>query len=100
MEMIFNKGKEDEKRIEVSNLSEHLTDGRLFGSREIVVSKAEDFPNVQDFVRDAFFETLEIVDGEMTVPMQGRYNVIENASVRYNSSDKNYYLNIQVGFKA
>lgn len=96
MQIVFDRNLETQRAINVDFFGENLNRGTLNASMSKVLS-AED-TTVPDLstVKQAF-STVEIVDGNIPVPMQGSYNAVLDASAAYNSRSKEYSVTVILG---
>lgn len=96
MQIIFDWNLDTERAINVDFFGENISRGTLNASMSKVLT-AED-TTVPDLstVKQAF-TTMQIVDGNIPVPMQGSYNAVLDASAAYNSRTKEYSVTVILG---
>ena len=96
MQIIFDRNRETERAINVDFFGENISRGTLNASMSKVLT-AED-TTVPDLstVKQAF-STVQIVDENIPVPMQGSYNAVLDASAAYNSRTQEYSVTVIMG---
>ena len=96
MQIVFDRNLETQRAINVDFFGENLNRGTLNASMSKVLT-AED-TTVPDLstVKQAF-STVQIVDENIPVPMQGSYNAVLDASAAYNSRSKEYSVTVILG---
>lgn len=99
MLFIFDKGQATEKSIELDYYSEQIRNRKLSANKDFKITKQSDFPDISDFAEGMFFETLEITDGDFTVPIIGTFNKIETFNTTYISSNHVYQITLTLGYE-
>lgn len=99
MTFIFDKELETEKRLELDYYSEQTQNKKLTANKDYRIESQSDFPDVEDFVTDVHFSTLDVTDSGMTVPIVGEYNTIETFNASYNSNIKLFQISMVLGKK-
>lgn len=96
MQIVFDRGLETQNAINVSFFGENLNRGTLNASMTKRLT-AEDnaVPDLGTLKKR--FSVLEIVDGSVSVPVQGSYNTVLDASAAYNSATKEYSVTVILG---
>ena len=96
MQIVFDRGMETQRAINVDFFGENLSRCTLNASMSKVLT--EEDTAVPDLgTSKEPFTTVEIVDGNIAVPMQGRYNAVLDASAAYNSRTKEYSATVILG---
>ena len=102
MQIIFDKGTENQRAIAIDFFGENLFRGNLNASWNRQLGAEAAVPNVAALKADPTFSTVEIVDtvGEesFSVPVQGSYNAILDASAAYNAQSRQYSVTIVLGY--
>lgn len=98
MQIIFDRGLETQNAINIAFFGENLNRVTLNASmaKKLTVEDAA-VPNLGTLAKD--FTTVEIVDGNIPVPVQGDYNTVLDASAAYNSRTKEYSVTVILGRK-
>ena len=101
MQIIFDKGTENQRAIAIDFFGENLFRGNLNASWNRQLDAETAAPNVATLKEVPTFSTVEIVDTvgdeSFSVPMQGRYNTILDASAAYNAQSRQYSVTIVLG---
>lgn len=102
MKIIFNKGTETQRAVEITHFGESLGRGVLNAVWAGRLGEVASVPAVKALVDAPDFSTVEVVDGEddggFAVPVQGSYNVIRDASVNYAASERLYTMTLVLGY--
>ena len=99
IKILFDKNTEKERFLEVSHILERPIKNSFSGSISLTIEKSEDFPSYDEFINNPDFNTLEIIDDGLIVPLQGRYNYIEDFTTDYFSDTKTFLVGIFLGYK-
>ena len=96
MQIIFDRNLDTERAINVDFFGENISRGTLNASMSKVLT-AEDttVPDLSTVKQP--FTTVEIVESDFPVPMQGSYNAVLDASAAYNSRSKEYSVTVILG---
>lgn len=97
MQIIFDRNLETERAINVDFFGENISRGTLNASMSKVLSAKDTTVPDLSTVKQAFI-TMQMVDGNIPVPVQGSYNVVLDASAAYNSRTKEYSATIILGY--
>ena len=101
MQIIFDKGTMNQRAIAIDFFGENLFRGTLNASWNRQLNAEAAVPNVFALQASPRFNTMEIVDtvGEesFSVPVQGSYNTILDASAAYNAQSRQYSVTIVLG---
>lgn len=99
MYLIFDKGLETQRAVEVDFFGENLTRGVLNATFNRRLAEAAAVPDLSVLRSNSTFATLEAVDGEVAVPVQGVYNTAQDMSAAYNAREGTYSTTIVLGYK-
>ncbi len=98
MQIIFDKGLDTQRAIEVDSFSENVGRDVLSASWTRVLKSDTAIPAVKTLTDNPTFTTVEVVDtdGEtaFSIPVQGEYNTIRDVNVNYSSAQCVYNLTI------
>lgn len=101
MKIIFDKGTETQRAVEITHFGEGLNRGVLNAVWTGRMGDVSAVPAVKPLVDTPAFSTVEVVDGEgndtFAVPVQGNYNVIRDANVNYAASERLYTMTLVLG---
>ena len=101
MTIIFDKGPETQRAVELTHLGAGLNRGVLNAVWTGRLGEVSAVPAVKPLVDAPAFATVEVVDGEgddtFAVPVQGNYNVIRDANVNYAASERLYTMTLVLG---
>ena len=101
MKIIFDKGTETQRAVEITHFGEGLNRGVLNAVWTGRLGEVSAVPAVKPLVDAPAFATVEVVDGEgddtFAVPVQGNYNVIRDANVNYAASERLYTITLVLG---
>jgi hypothetical protein len=101
MKIIFDKGTETQRAVEITHFGESLGRGVLNAVWTGRLGEVASVPAVKQLVDAPAFVTVEVVDGEgdgsFAVPVQGDYNVIRDANVNYAASERLYTMTLVLG---
>ena len=104
MQIIFDKNTENQRAIAIDFFGENLFRGNLNASWNRQLDSEAAVPNVAALKEVPTFSTVEIVDTvgdeSFSVPMQGRYNTILDASAAYNAQSRQYSVTIVLDYVA
>ena len=97
----IDKNTAREKSISVDRISEAAYEGKMSLHADLnkKITTASDFPDVSAFITGTEFETLEISNGDVIVPIEGDYNRVDSSSYEYNA-DGSYAFSMMLGYKA
>ncbi len=102
MKIIFDKGTETQRAVEITHFGEGLNSGVLNAVWTGRLGEVASVPAVKPLVDTPAFATVEVVDGEgddtFAVPVQGSYNVVRDASVNYAASERLYTMTLVLGY--
>ena len=102
MKIIFDKGTETQRAVEITHFGEGLGRGVLNAVWTGRLGEVSAVPAVKPLVDTPAFATVEIVDGEedggFAVPVQGSYNIVRDASVNYAASERIYTMTLVLGY--
>ena len=102
MQIIFDKGTENQRAIAIDFFGENLFRGNLNASWNRHLGAEAAVPNVAALKAAPTFSTVEIVDtvseDSFSVPVQGSYNAILDASAAYNAQSRQYSVTIVLGY--
>lgn len=97
MQIIFDRDLETQTAINVTYFGENLTRNVLnahmvqkLASVDVVVPDLRKMPRT--------FSSVEAVDGRISIPVQGVYNVVLDSAATYNSSTQEYSVSISLGY--
>lgn len=96
MQIIFDRNLETQRAINVDFFGENLNRGTLNASMSKVLTAEDTAVPDLSTVKQAF-STVQIVDENIPVPMQGSYNAVLDASAAYNSRSKEYSVTVILG---
>lgn len=95
MQLIFDKGMDTQRAVEVDFFGENLFRGTLSASYSRILSgDATTVPDLSVLKDAPTFSSVSVVDGNMVVPLQGSYNTVQEASAAYNASTRQYSATI------
>ena len=96
MQIVFDRGLETQNAINIVFFGENVNRGTLNASM-VKNLTAEDnaVPDLGTLKKR--FSVLEIVDDSVSVPVQGSYNTVLDASAAYNSTTKEYSVTVILG---
>lgn len=98
MQIIFDRGLDTQRSVEVDSFSENVGRGVLSASWARVLKSDTEIPAVKPLTDNPTFTTVEVADtdGEtaFSVPVQGEYNTIREANVNYSSAQRVYTLTL------
>ena len=101
MKIIFDKGTETKRAVEITHFGEGLNRGVLNAVWTGRLGEVSAVPAVKPLVDTPAFSAVEVVDGEgddtFAVPVQGNYNVIRDATVNYAASERLYTMTLVLG---
>lgn len=101
MKIIFDKGTETQRAVEITHFGEGLNRGVLNAVWTGRLGEVASVPAVKPLVDTPAFATVEVVDGEgdgsFAVPVQGSYNVVLDANVNYAASERIYTMALVLG---
>ena len=104
MQIIFDKDTENQRAIAIDFFGENLFRGNLNASWNRQLDAEADVPNVAALKEAPTFSTVEIVDTvgdkSFSVPVQGSYNTILDASAAYNAQSREYSVTIVLDYVA
>ena len=104
MQIIFDKDTENQRAIAIDFFGENLFRGNLNASWNRQLDAAVAVPNVAALKEVPTFSTMEIVDTvgneSFSVPVQGSYNTILDASAAYNAQSRQYSVTIVLDYVA
>lgn len=97
----IDKGTVNEKSIDVDRIFEETHGGSFALDADInkEIKTSSDFPDVSDFITGTEFDTIEVKNGDIVVPLQGEYNRVNSSSYEYRA-DGNYAFTMMIGYKA
>lgn len=98
MTIIFDKNLSTERSIAINFFTEQLLDRRLHANWEKNISDSTEIPDVSDFVNNKNFNTIEVQDNSISIPVQGTYNRIAQVSTTYIAENKSYNLTIVLDY--
>lgn len=98
MTIIFDKNLSTERSISIDFFTEQVLDQRLNAHWEKIVSDPSEIPDVSSFENNRSFETIEIQDHGISIPIQGNYNRIAQVSATYISENQSYSLSILLDY--
>lgn len=98
MQIVFDRGLETQSAINIAFFGENMSRGTLNASMTRVLT-AEDtaVPDLGTMPKE--FSAVDIADGNISVPVQGSYNVVLDASAAYNSMTKEYSVTVILGHR-
>lgn len=96
MQIVFDRNLETPRAINVDFFGENLNRGTLNASMSKVLSANDTAVPDLSTVKQPF-TTVEIVENDFPVPMQGIYNAVLDASAAYNSRSKEYSVTVILG---
>lgn len=99
MTIYFDKGTADAREIEIQSIYINPVLNSLSGTNNIEIRTQEDFPDFTTFIDKPDFNTIEVKDGDLVLPLQGRYNYIREFSINYYPERKIYNVSITVGWE-
>lgn len=100
MTIIFDKNLSTERSISIDFFTEQILDQRLHANWEKIVSDSSEIPEVKNFVNNRTFETIEIQDHGISIPIQGTYNRVAQVSTTYIAENQSYSLSIVLDYVA
>ena len=104
MQIIFDKDTENQRTIAIDFFGENLFRGNLTASWNRQLDAEAAVPNVAALKEVPTFSTVEIVDtvndASFSVPVQGIYNTVLDASAAYNAQSRQYSVTIVLGYVA
>ena len=104
MQIIFDKDTENQRAIAIDFFGENLFRGNLNASWNRQLDAEATVPNMAALKEVPTFSTVEIVDTvgdkSFTVPVQGNYNTILDASAAYNAQSRQYSVTIVLDYVA
>ena len=100
MTIIFDKNLSTERSIAINFFTEQILDQRLHANWEKIISDSTEIPDISDFVNNKNFETIEVQDNGITIPIQGTYNRIAQVSTTYIADNRSYSLSIVLDYVA
>lgn len=104
MQIIFDKDTENQRAIAIDFFGENLFRGNLNASWNRQLDAEAAVPNVAALKEVPTFSSVEIVDTvgdeSFSVPVQGRYNTILDASAAYNAQSRQYSVTIVLDYVA
>lgn len=98
MQLIFDRGTANERAIDVDYYGENLFRGTLNASWNHRLTESPDVPNLGTLRSTPTFDTLELVDGAVRIPVQGTYNRVQDASAAYNAREGSYSVTVMLGY--
>ncbi len=98
MQLIFDRGLETQRAIEVDYFGENMFRGVLNASWNHKLGEVESVPNLGTLRGNPSFTTVEAVTGTTTVPIQGTYNRVQDASAAYNAREGSYSVTVVLGY--
>lgn len=96
MQIVFDRNLETQRAINVDFFGENLNRCTLNASMSKVLSANDTAVPDLGTVKQPF-TTVEIVENDFPVPMQGSYNAVLDASAAYNSRSKEYSVTVILG---
>ena len=97
MRITFDKNTENERSLELQRVYERPVELVLSGNLDKTIESAEDFPDIEPFVKKPKFATIEVTDeGGMTVPICAGYDTITDITATYYEKTKAYSLTMTV----
>ena len=96
MRIIFDKNTQTERQLVLDNLTERPLDNRIVGSRTIPMAEGGTVPDLSGFIGHRSFSTVEVVSGDLEIPLTGEYNFIADLSGTYIEQDDIYIVNLTV----
>lgn len=98
MTIYFDKNTADARELEVKGIYINPVMNTLSASNNIIINSQEDFPDLTSFIDKPNFESIEIKDGDLILPLQGNYNYINELSINYYPENKTYNVSITVNY--
>lgn len=96
--IIFDKGTNRERSLQVDKISERPIVLTLNGYRVLRVNHESDFPDLSSFALAEEFSTVEVLDGNQTpLPICSRYNKINDLTINYDDAQKIATVCISIG---
>lgn len=96
MYIIFDKDLKTKRSVEIQFFGENMSRNILNASmNKVLTPEDSNVPDLRE-IRSGF-RTVELVDGEIAVPIQGHYNTVLDASAAYNSTTKEYSVTVVLG---
>lgn len=93
MKIVFDKGSERQRAIDVNRISENPVELVLTGVYDTVIEQPGDFPDITTFVHNQMFTTIDVIsDDGMVIPICSGYNYIQEISTNYYERGKSYSL--------
>lgn len=100
MQLIFDKNTANQRAVDVDFFGENLFRNTLNASYARILADGVTVPDLSTLRGTPVFKTLDILDGNTLVPVQGSYNIVMDASAAYNSSTHQYTVTIILGASA
>lgn len=100
MTIIFDKNLSTERSIAINFFTEQLLDRRLHANWEKNISDSTEIPDVSGFINNKNFNTIEVQDNSISIPVQGTYNRIAQVSTTYIAENQSYNLTIVLDYDA
>lgn len=99
MQLIFDRGTSTQRAVEVAFFGENVFRGSLNASNSLILADGASVsvPDLSPLRDNPSFTTVEVVDGSISVPLQGEYNTVLDASAAYNSTAKQYSVTVILG---
>ena len=97
MQIIFDRGLETEYALNFEYFGENINRHTLSASASVQLNTPDaSVPNLQGMPQT--FTTVHAIDVTITIPIQGTYNKVIDASAAYNSVSKEYSATIILGY--
>lgn len=99
MQLIFDRGTGSQRAVDVAFFGENVFRGSLNASNNVILADGASVtvPDLSPLRDNPTFTTVEVVDGNINVPLQGEYNAVLDASAAYNSAAKQYSVTVILG---
>lgn len=98
MTITFDKNLSTERSISIDFFTEQILDQRLHANWEKIVSDSTEIPEAKNFVNNRNFETIEVQDNGISIPIQGTYNRVAQVSTTYVAENQSYSLSIVLDY--
>ena len=101
LKMIFDKGFDTERKLDLDHLTERPLTLTMNGTRTLEVKSEGDWPDIADFIDNPTFTSLEVLDDNLTpLPICEGYNIINDLAINYDDNMKVCSLSVMVGCEA
>lgn len=98
MQIVFDRGLETQRAINVDFFGENISRGTLNASMNKALS-ADDTAVPDLGTLQSGFTSMDIADGDIPVPVQGSYNAVLDASAAYNARTHEYSVTVVLGHR-